>query len=481
MELDKVRRVEYNMRKFDHQETKERAKTVIEKGLKVPYRLFSRNCETFATICVVGNDNIDTNLSHSTSHQGRSWFSGAVHCVCLGSRFITSFISFFLYITFIAGDNIIDIIPKSSAAIFSEVCKLNASTAIGARDHRICHLRIQSIFIGAYIIYLISYVTYKCKAKFTCRRCKTKSFIVTLSRFLLYCLLEFLLIAVEPFVFTKIKSWLFDSIKNPTSLRQFILVVVAFVKSAIECTLIYWLSNAIAKFIPKYLVSKKPLEGTGSVHKGDVISWNRGIWQCSVDAIVTNVHAANNTIDLIYEESCSWTLFCTQIVKECIPIDLERMKVYDFSDFSHKYSPEDVVSNAENQLGKGDVRCTCGFFCFNRSSNFCYSAKVKDISCPERFNSCEKCVRCVCCFWIICRFKHSLWMIAAPRCLYMWKLLVWFVNCTSHTTRTKLRDSLTGQKWTKRRFFFPFTTRTKSRDSLTGQKWTKRRFFSNCE
>ena len=216
------------MRKFDQRKTKERAKSVADRGMKVPYRLFTRNCENFSTICVVGNDDIDINLSDSGTQQGRSFFMGMFHCVCLGSRFAGSLISFFLYITFVAGDNIIDIVPKSSAAVFSKMCKVNATTTKGAIDHRICHLEIQAIFVGAYLIYLILYIWLKCSAKFTCRRCKLKSVITGVSRFLLYCLFELLLIMVEPLVFTKIKFWLLDNIKTRIHLRRFVLVIIGF-------------------------------------------------------------------------------------------------------------------------------------------------------------------------------------------------------------------------------------------------------------
>ena len=388
------------MRKFDQRKTKERAKSVADRGMKVPYRLFTRNCENFSTVCVVGNDDIDVNLSDSRTQQGRSFFMGVFHCVCLGSRFAGSLLSMFLYITFVAGDNIIDIVPKSSAAVFSEMCKVNATTAKGAIDHRICHLEIQAIFVGVYLIYLIIYIWLKCSARFTCRRCKMKSVITAVSRFLLYCLFELLLILIEPLVFTKIKSWVLDNIKNRIHLRQFVLVIIALLKSAIECTFIYWIANFVASAIPKYLVKKNSIDATGNLQKGDVISWNRGPCQCSVDAIVADVNTKedsdNNVLDLIYEESCSWTLCCSRVVQETgVPVDSKRMKVYDFSDFSHKYSSEEVVRNAEVSFAENNVHY--GPFCCNRSSNFCYAVKVKDISCPERFNSCETCVKCICC------------------------------------------------------------------------------------
>ena len=350
LEIDKVRRVEYTMRKFDQRKTKERAKSVADRDMKVPYRLFTRNCENFSTICVVGNDDIDVNLSDSGTQQGRSFFMGVFHCVCLGSRFVGSLISIFLYITFIAGDNIIDIVPKSSAAVFSSMCKVNATTAKGAKDHRICHLEIQAIFVGLYMIYLILYIWLKCSAKFTCRRCKVKSVITGVSRFLLYCLFELLLIMIEPLVFTKIKTWLLERIKTRIHLRRFLLVVIAFVKSAVECTFIYWIANFIATIIPRYLVKKNSIDATGNVQKGDVISWKRGACQCSVDAIVAEVHNAGDSgsmfLDLIYEESCSWTLCYTKVVQETgVSVDPKRMKVYDFSDFSHKYSSEEVVQS----------------------------------------------------------------------------------------------------------------------------------------
>ena len=104
LDIDKIRRVEYTMRKFDQETTKERAKSSVARGMKVPYRLFTRNCENFATICVVGNDDIDVNLSRSRTQQGKDFFFGIFNCVCLGSRFAGSLISIFLYITFVAGD-----------------------------------------------------------------------------------------------------------------------------------------------------------------------------------------------------------------------------------------------------------------------------------------------------------------------------------------------------------------------------------------
>lgn len=389
------------MRKFNQRKTKGRAISVAGRGMKVPYRLFTRNCENFSTICVVGNDDIDINLSDSGTQQGRSFFMGMFHCVCLGSRFAGSLISFFLYITFVAGDNIIDIVPKSSAAVFSKMCKVNATTTKGAMDHRICHLEIQAIFVGAYLIYLILYIWLKCSAKFTCRRCKLKSVITGVSRFLLYCLFELLLIMVEPLVFTKIKFWLLDNIKTRIHLRRFVLVIIAFAKSAIECTFIYWIANFAASAIPKYVVKKNSIGTSGNLQKGDVISWKRSTCQCSVDAIVADVNTTedsdNDVVDLIFEQSCSWTLCCSRVAKEThVPVDPKRMKVYDFSDFSHKYSSEEVVRNAEASFAQNKVRY--GPFCWNRSSNFCYDAKVKDISCPERFNSCETCVKCICCF-----------------------------------------------------------------------------------
>ena len=390
------------MRRFDQEKTKERAKSAADRGMKVPYRLFTRNCENFATICVVGNDDIDVNLSDSGTHQGRSLFMGVFHCVCLGSRFVGSLISIFLYITFVAGDNIIDIVPKSSAAVFSDMCKVNATTARGSLDHRICHLEIQSIFVGVYLIYLICYIWFKCSAKFTCRRCKIKSFITGVSRFVLYCLFELLLIMVEPLVFTKIKTFVLNNVKDRVHLGRFVLVVIAFVKSAIECTFIYWIANFAASTIPKYLVKKQSIDRAGTlVQKGDIISWSRGTIRCSVDAIVADIVTGENNdeimLDLIYEESCGWTMCCSRVTKETgIPVDPKGMKVYDFSDFSHKYTPEEVVRNAEATYALNKVHY--GPFCWNRSSDFCYTAKVKDISCPERFNSCETCIRRTCCF-----------------------------------------------------------------------------------
>ena len=155
LERDKVRLVEYNMRKFDLAKTKERAKSVAERDVKVPYRLFTRNCENFSTICVVGNDNIDRNLSDSVTQQGRSFFFGVFNCICIGSRFGGSLLAFLLYIMFVAGDNIIDVIPKSSASLFAKVCQYNSSTPKGAQEHRKCHLKIQSIFVSAYLLYVI--------------------------------------------------------------------------------------------------------------------------------------------------------------------------------------------------------------------------------------------------------------------------------------------------------------------------------------
>ena len=184
-------------------------------------------------------------------------------------------------------------------------------------------------------------------------------------------------------------------------LKGFLLVLIAFVKSAIEFTFIYWISNFAASAIPKYLVKKNPIERMGKVLKGEVISWNRRRWWCSVDAIVADTVAGENgdrmMLDLIYEESCGWTMCCSRVTKETgVPIDTNRMKVYDFSDFSHKYTPEEVVRNAEATCALNKVHN--GPFCWNRSSDFCYTAKVKDISCPERFNSCETCIRRICCF-----------------------------------------------------------------------------------
>lgn len=393
---DKVRLIEYNMRKFDLAQTKERARSVADRGMKVPYRLFTRNCENFSTVCVVGNDDIDTNLSDSTTQQGRSFFFGVFNCICIGSRFGGSLISFFLYITFVAGDNIIDVVPKSSAAIFSKMCKVNSSTPKGAHDHRICHLKIQSIFFGVYLLYVICCTCYICSAKFICKRCKFKSVLIVVSRFLLYCLLELILIWTESMVFAKIRKWLIEKIKIRIRLRQFILVVIAFVKSAIECALIYWIANWIAALIPRYLVKKKSISGADYLKIGDVISWKRGTCCCSVDAIVTKVHSADAKLDLIYEECCTWTLFCTTVTKDIdVEIDPKSMKIYDFSDFSHKFSPQEVVNNAERKLATDDTHC--GLLCCNRSSSFSYSAKVKDISCEERFNSCERCFRCICC------------------------------------------------------------------------------------
>ena len=400
LDIDKIRRVEYTMRKFDQQKTKERAKSVADRGIVVPYCPCTRNCENFSTICVAGNDDIDVKLSDSRTQQGRSFFTGVFHCFCLGSRFARSLISIFLYITFVAGNNIIDIVPKSSAAVFSDMCKINATTAKGAIDHRICHLEIQAIFVGAYLLYLVLYICLIWSARFRCRRCKTKSVITAVSRFLLYCLFELLLIMVEPLVFTKIKLWVLDNIKGRIQLGRFVLVVIALVKSAIECTLIYWIANFAASAIPKYLVKKNSIDATGNIQKGDVIFWNRGTFQCSVDAIVADVNikedSDNKVVDLIYEESCSWTLCCSRVAKETgVPADPRRMKVYDFSDFSHKYSSEEVVRNAEASFAENNVHY--GPFCWNRSSNFCYATKVKDISCPERFNSCETCIKRVCC------------------------------------------------------------------------------------
>ena len=399
LERDKVRLVEYNMRKFDLAKTKERAKSVAERDVKVPYRLFTRNCENFSTICVVGNDNIDTNLSDSVTQQGRSFFFGVFNCICIGSRFGGSLLAFLLYIMFVAGDNIIDVIPKSSASLFAKVCQYNSSTPKGAQEHRKCHLKIQSVFVSAYLLYVIVYTCWKCSAKYTCRRCKIKSVLKTVSRFILYIILEAIMIWTEPKVFGMLRREVVVGTKTNKSLRYFVLVVIALVKAAVECALIYWISNFIVTLIPRYMVNKRCVSKTGDLQAGDVISWKRSTCGCCIDAIVTKVHATNENdikADLIYEECCSWKLFCTKVKKETnAEIDAETTKVYDFSDFSHKYSPQNVVSNAERELARDDTHC--GLLCCNRSSDFCYSAKIKDISCEERFTSCERCINCFCC------------------------------------------------------------------------------------
>ena len=399
LEKDKVRLVEYNMRKFDLPKTKERANSVVTREVTVPYRLLTRNCESFATVCVVGNDNIDLNLSDSSTQQGRSLFLGVFNCICVGSRFAMSLLSFFLYIMFVAGDNIIDVVPKPSAALFATVCKFNSSTPKGAQEHRICHLKIQSIFVSAYLLYVIMFTFWKCSAKYTCRRCRFKSVLITYSRFLLYLLLEGILIWTEPVVVGKIRKWVVGETLTRKSLRYFALIVIALVKSSIECALIYWISNFIVTFIPRYLVKKISISEATKLHLGDVITWKRNTCGCSVDAIVAKVHPVDDNdnirLDLIYEECCSWKLFCTKVKKESnVDIDTKTTKVYDFSDFSHKFAPQEVVRNAENKLQNDNTHC--GILCCNKSSDFCFSVKVKNISCEERFNSCERCVRCFC-------------------------------------------------------------------------------------
>ena len=398
-----MRLIEYNMRKFDFVQTKQRAKRIADHGIKVPYRLLTRNCENFATICVVGNDDIDVNLSDSVTQQGRSLFYGVFNCICIGSRFVRSLVSFFLYITFIAGDNIIDVVPKSSAALFSKLCSVNATTTEAERAHRICHLKIQSIFMSAYLLYVIIDVTLKCSAKFICKRCKTASILKSVFRFLLYCLLEILLIWFEPSIFTKVKKNVLNNNKNSKALAQFLLVIIVFLKSTVECTLIYWMSNFIAQLVPPYLVGKKSINGSSLVQNlkiGDVINWKRGVFRCSIDAIVTNVYPyeGNGTVnlDIVYQECCTWSLFCSKVIKQTdVGIEIDTIKVYDFSDFSHKYSPEEVVANALKAAAGDD--CRCRVYSCNRSSSFCYWAKVKDISCDERFNCCERCCRSICC------------------------------------------------------------------------------------
>ena len=207
------------------------------------------------------------------------------------------------------------------------------------------------------------------------------------------------MIWTEPKVFGMLRREVVVGTKTNKSLRYFVLVVIALVKAAVECALIYWISNFIVTLIPRYMVNKRCVSKTGDLQAGDVISWKRSTCGCSVDAIVTKVHATNENdikADLIYEECCSWKLFCTKVKKETnAEIDAETTKVYDFSDFSHKYSPQNVVSNAERELARDDTHC--GLLCCNRSSDFCYSAKIKDISCEERFTSCERCINCFCC------------------------------------------------------------------------------------
>ena len=248
-ELDKITLIEYRKRKYDHEETYERARDFNDNSnaqsvSNRSYNLFTRNCEHFAAACVNGPDELTIdNISKSTSLQSTKCLWVVFDVIVAILQCVFFILNFYIYVIHVNGKEKEDNFPEFLVDFFYALDCYHTKReelSIMTGCEWIALAFFQTLFLIVFLCILVPYQHFWLRKRYkcVCEECLNARKIVFWIKAILFAMIEIGNKFLERPLYD-----LIHCLKDNSVLTLFLCILI----SAVEAVFITWIASRLTK------------------------------------------------------------------------------------------------------------------------------------------------------------------------------------------------------------------------------------------